>query len=136
MESNVAILGLTLRVGLLATLLCLPFAIGIGYGLARRALPFPSFLRAIVSLPMVMPPVAVGLALLWIFGATSPIAPLWRWLGIELAFTPGAAVVAAAVVRNRAGLHAGRRRRRGGRGRLPTACTKCGTEFFGDRLTL
>jgi molybdate transport system permease protein len=98
MESNLAILWLTLRIGLLSTLICLPFAIGIGYGLARRVLPFPSLLRAIISLPMVMPPVAVGLALLWVFGATSPVAPLWRWLGIELAFTPGAAVVAAAVV--------------------------------------
>jgi molybdate transport system permease protein len=98
MESNLAILWLTLRIGLLSTLICLPFAIGIGYGLARRVLPFASLLRAIISLPMVMPPVAVGLALLWVFGATSPIAPLWRWLGIELAFTPGAAVVAAAVV--------------------------------------
>jgi molybdate transport system permease protein len=98
MESSLAILGLTLRVGLLATLFCFPFAICVGYGLARQSLPFPSLLRAIVSLPMVMPPVAVGLALLWIFGATSPIAPLWRWLGIELAFTPGAAVVAAGVV--------------------------------------
>jgi molybdate transport system permease protein len=98
MEPSLAILGLTLRVGLLATLLCLPFAICIGYGLARRTMPLPSLLRAIVSLPMVMPPVAVGLALLWIFGATSPVAPLWSWLGIELAFTPGAAVVAAAVV--------------------------------------
>jgi len=98
MESNLTILGLTLRVGLLSTLLCLPFAIGIGYGLARQALPLPSLLRAIISLPMVMPPVAVGLALLWVFGATSPLTPLWRWLGIELAFTPGAAVIAAAVV--------------------------------------
>jgi molybdate transport system permease protein len=98
LESNFAILGLTLRVGLLSTLLCLPFAICIGYGLARQALPFPSLLRAVISLPMVMPPVAVGLALLWVFGATSPIAPLWRSLGIDLAFTPGAAVVAAAVV--------------------------------------
>ncbi len=98
MESSGAILALTLRVGLLSTLLCLPLAIGVGYGLARGALPFPSLLRAMISLPMVLPPVAVGLTLLWIFGATSPIAPLWRWLGIELAFTPGAAVVAAAVV--------------------------------------
>lgn len=98
MQENLQILGLTLRVGLLSTLLCLPFAIGIGYGLARRHLPFPSLLRAIVSLPMVMPPVAVGLTLLWATGTTSPIAPLWRWLGFELAFTPSAAVVAAAVV--------------------------------------
>jgi molybdate transport system permease protein len=89
---------LTLRVGLLSTALCLPFAILIGYGLARHLVPFPSLIRAMISLPMVMPPVAVGLALLWFFGTTSPLAPLWHWLGIELIFTPSAAVVAAAIV--------------------------------------
>jgi molybdate transport system permease protein len=98
MDLDLAILGLTLRIGLLSTLLCLPFAISIGYGLARQKLPFPSLLRAMISLPMVMPPVAVGLTLLWVFGATSPLTPLWRSLGIELAFTPGAAVIAAAIV--------------------------------------
>jgi len=98
LDSSLPILELTIRVGLLSTALCLPFAIGIGYGLARRRVPFPSLVRALISLPMVMPPVAVGLVLLWLFGTTSPIAPLWRWLGIELIFTPGAAVVAAAVV--------------------------------------
>ena len=98
MAIDASILGLTLVVGLCSTLLCLPFAIGIGYGLARGALPLPSLLRAIVSLPMVMPPVAVGLGLLWLFGTTSPLAPLWSRLGVEVAFTPSAAVVAAAVV--------------------------------------
>jgi molybdate transport system permease protein len=92
------ILGLTLQVGLLSTLLCLPFAIAIGYGLARRLVPLPSLVRAIISLPMVMPPVAVGLGLLWFFGTKSPIAPLWQWLDIQVIFTPSAAVVAAAVV--------------------------------------
>ncbi|MAG29535.1 MAG: molybdate ABC transporter permease subunit [Deltaproteobacteria bacterium] len=98
MESSLPIVGLTLRVGLLSTLLCLPFAVWVGYGLARRALPLPSLLRAVVSLPMVMPPVAVGLMLLWLFGSTGPLSSLWQWLGLELAFTPSAAVVAAAVV--------------------------------------
>ena len=98
MESHLPILGLTLQVGLLSTLLCLPFAIAIGYGLARKLIPFPSVVRAVVSLPMVMPPVAVGLGLLWLFGTTSPIAPLWQWLGIQIIFTPSAAVIAAAVV--------------------------------------
>lgn len=97
-DANVEILALTLRVGLLSTLLCLPPAIAVGYALARNMLPFPSLLRAMVSLPMVMPPVAVGLSLLWIFGTTSPLAGLWRGLGIEVAFTPAAAVIAAAVV--------------------------------------
>lgn len=97
-ESNIEILLLTLRVGLLSTLLCLPPAIALGYGLARRSLPLPSVLRALISLPMVMPPVAVGLCLLWLLGSTSPLASLWRSLGIELVFTPAAAVLAAAVV--------------------------------------
>ena len=92
------IVALTLRVGLLATLVCLPLAIGLGYGLARGALPAPSLVRAIVSLPMVMPPVAVGLGLLWLLGGTSPLAPLLDAIGLELAFSPAAAVVAAAVV--------------------------------------
>jgi molybdate transport system permease protein len=98
METNLPILALTLRIGLLSTLLCLPFAVGIGYGLARRRIPFPSLVRAVFTLPMVMPPVAVGLLLLWFFGATSPLANLWEWLGIQLVFTPSAAVVAAAIV--------------------------------------
>lgn len=98
METNLPILALTLRIGLLSTLLCLPFAVGIGYGLARRRIPFPSLVRAVLTLPMVMPPVAVGLLLLWFFGATSPLANLWEWLGIQLVFTPSAAVVAAAIV--------------------------------------
>lgn len=98
MSDALPILGLTLRVGLLSTLVCLPFAIGLGYGLARGYLPFPSLFRALFSLPMVMPPVAVGLLLLWWLGGSSPLAPLWSALGIELVFTPAAAVIAAAVV--------------------------------------
>jgi molybdate transport system permease protein len=97
-EATLPILTLTLRVALSSTLLCLPVAVAIGYGLARGGIPARSLVRALVSLPMVMPPVAVGLALLWCFGGASPLAPLWRALGLELVFTPGAAVVAAAVV--------------------------------------
>jgi molybdate transport system permease protein len=98
METYLPIFLLTLRVGLVSTALCLPFAILIGYALARHRVPFPSMIRAMISLPMVMPPVAVGLALLWFFGTQSPLAPLWQWLGVEVIFTPSAAVVAAAVV--------------------------------------
>ncbi|HIF94814.1 MAG TPA: molybdate ABC transporter permease subunit [Myxococcales bacterium] len=98
METYLTIFWLTLRVGLFSTTLCLPFAILIGYALARHRVPLPSLIRAMISLPMVMPPVAVGLALLWFFGTKSPLAPLWQWLGVEMIFTPSAAVIAAAVV--------------------------------------
>jgi len=98
MEVDVGILLLSLRIAMVATLLSAPPAILIAWGLARRKLPAPSFLRAVLSLPMVMPPVAVGLGLLWLFGATSPFGPLLETLGIELVFTPSAAMVAAGVV--------------------------------------
>jgi len=97
-DAILPIVALTLRVALSSTLLCMPVAIPLAYGLARRRLPAPSLIRALVSLPMVMPPVAVGLGLLWCFGGASPLAPVWRALGLELVFTPAAAVVAAAVV--------------------------------------
>lgn len=93
-----SILGLTAIVALASTLLCLPGALLIGYGLARDVLPWPSFVRALITLPMVMPPVAVGLALLYLLGRSSPLAPVWDALGIEWVFTPVAAVLAAAVV--------------------------------------
>jgi molybdate transport system permease protein len=93
-----AILALTLGVSLAATTLCVPPALALGYGLARGALPFPSVVRALITLPMVMPPVAVGLALLWLLGRSSPLAPLWQALDLDLVFSPYAAALAAAVV--------------------------------------
>ncbi len=98
LDPTLQILGLTLAVALSSTLLCLPGALLIGYGLARGMIPWPSLVRALITLPMVMPPVAVGLALLYLIGNQSPLSPIWRTLGIELAFTPFAAVLAAAVV--------------------------------------
>ena len=55
---------LTLRIGAVATLLILVPAVALGYLLARRRFPGRSLLQAAVSLPMVLPPVAVGLLLL------------------------------------------------------------------------
>lgn len=92
------ILSLTVSVGLAATLLCVPPALWLGYKLARGRLPGASLVRALIAVPMVMPPVAVGLGLLWLLGNQSPLAPLWKSLGMEIVFTPAAAILAAAVV--------------------------------------
>ena len=48
----------------------------------------------IVSMPLALPPVAVGFILLWFFGATGPLAPLTE----GLAFTWMAMSIAAAIV--------------------------------------
>lgn len=93
-----AISALTLRVGALATLLVMPFAIASAWCLVRLDFPGKALLRALIGLPMVLPPVAVGLALLWLVGSRGPLGSLWQTLGIELAFSAWAAGLAAAVV--------------------------------------
>lgn len=92
------IAALTLRVGVVATAAILPPAVALGYVLARREFPGRSLVQALVALPMVLPPVAVGLGLLLLLGRRGPLGGLWSALGIELVFTWWAAVVAAGVV--------------------------------------
>ncbi len=96
--SILPLLVLSLRVATTATLLSLPFGVGIGYTLARRRLRAKPLIQAVIALPMVLPPVAVGLGLLWLLGARGPLGGLWRATGIELVFSEAAAVLAAAVV--------------------------------------
>jgi molybdate transport system permease protein len=89
---------LSLRVAGFATLLSLPFGIGLGLLLARRRMRAKPLIQALVALPMVLPPVAVGLGLLWLLGTRGPLSWFWRATGIELVFSEAAAVLAAAVV--------------------------------------
>ena len=53
---------------------------------------------ALVALPMVLPPVAVGLALLLLLGPRGPLGGMLDALGLQVVFTWWAAVLAAAVV--------------------------------------
>jgi len=92
------ITGLTLRVGAVATAAILLPGVATGLLLARRSFRGKSLVQAVIALPMVLPPVAVGLALLLLLGRRGPLGPLWSALGIELVFTWWAAAIAAAVV--------------------------------------
>jgi len=93
-----AISALTLRIGAVATALCLPPALALGYLLARRDFRGKALLQAWIALPMVLPPVAVGLGLLLLLGRRGPLGAFWQALGVDLVFSWGAAVLAAAVV--------------------------------------
>lgn len=93
-----AIAGLTLRVAAAATLASLAPAVALAWFLARREFRGKSLLEAAVALPMVLPPVAVGVALLLLFGRRGPLAPLLAALGVEIVFTWVGAALAAAVV--------------------------------------
>ncbi|MSR14073.1 MAG: molybdate ABC transporter permease subunit [Gammaproteobacteria bacterium] len=92
-------LRLSLQVASLSTLLSLPFAMAIAWLLSRRQFPGKLILDALVHAPLVLPPVVIGYLLLITLGTR---APLGHWLketlGIQLIFTTGGAVLAAAVM--------------------------------------
>ena len=83
---------------LLATALTLPLAIAAGWVLARHSFPGKALVETVVSLPLVLPPVATGLLLLWLFGRRSPVGQALDALGIEVVFTWKAVVIAMMVV--------------------------------------
>jgi molybdate transport system permease protein len=93
-----AIAQFTVLMSLIATALVLPPAIGIGWLLARRSFPGKTLLETIVSLPLVLPPVASGLLLLWLFGRRSPVGRALDAAGIEIIFTWKAVVIAMMVI--------------------------------------
>jgi molybdate transport system permease protein len=92
-------LQLSARVAACATVLCLPLGVWVGWLLARRDFRGKFVVEALVQLPMVLPPVVPGFALLLLLGTQGPIG---RWLletfGITLAFTWKGAVIASAVM--------------------------------------
>jgi molybdate transport system permease protein len=88
----------TTGAALIATALMLVPGIALAWLLARRRFPGKSLIETVVSLPLVLPPVATGLLLLWLFGRRGPIGRLLEPLGIEVVFTPTAVVIAMAVM--------------------------------------
>ena len=92
-------IALSVRIAVVAALASLPFAVATGWLLARRDFPGKLLLDALVHLPLVLPPVVVGYALLVAFGANGWAgAWLWRHFGIEFAFRWTGAALACAVM--------------------------------------
>lgn len=93
------IIGLSLRVTLVAIALTLPVAYGIAWLLARRRFPGRFLLDAMVHLPLVLPPVVTGYVLLLLFGRNGPIGSLLDQLfGVSLTFSWTGAALAAAIM--------------------------------------
>jgi molybdate transport system permease protein len=90
---------LSLKVAFWSSLLTLPIAIALAWILARWTFPCKVLLDSLVHLPLVLPPVVVGYALLLTFGARGPLgALLQHYLGITLVFNWKGAVIASAVM--------------------------------------
>ena len=95
--AELAAIALSLRVAAVATLASLPFGIAMGWLLARVRFPGKSVLDAIVHLPLVLPPVVVGYALLVAFGSQGVLGRALAPLGIEFAFRWTGAALASAI---------------------------------------
>ena len=90
---------LSLKVALVGVACSLPPAIFFAYLLARTNFPGKTLLDAIVHLPLVLPPVVVGFALLLLFGRRGALgAWLADWFGIVFAFRWTGAALAAAIM--------------------------------------
>lgn len=90
--------GFTLLMAALATLVMLPPGMALAWVLARYEFRGRSVLETLVSLPIVVPPVATGIILLKLLGRRGPIGQLLEPLGVEIVFTWRAVVVAMAVM--------------------------------------
>ena len=90
---------LSLEVATRSVLVSLAPAVAVAWLLARGRFPGRMLLDALVHLPLVVPPVVVGWALLMLFGVRGPIgAPLNDWFGIRLVFSTEGAALATAVM--------------------------------------
>lgn len=82
-----------------AAILSLVTGFPLAWALARGSFRGKALVRAIVVLPLVMPPVVAGVALLAAFGRRGAVgAWLFEWFGVQLTFTTTAAVLAATFV--------------------------------------
>ncbi|CAH0186270.1 Sulfate transport system permease protein CysW [Plantibacter cousiniae] len=97
-ESSVAALGLSLRTSSLATALCIVFGVPLALVLARTRFPGQRLLRSLVLLPLVLPPVVGGIALLYTFGRLGLLGPALADAGIDIAFSTTAVVLAQTFV--------------------------------------
>ncbi len=92
-------LWLSLLCASLATVISLLLGVPLAWVLARASFPGLRLLRALVTLPLVLPPVVGGVALLLVLGRNGLIGRyLDLWFGITLPFTTAAVVVAEAFV--------------------------------------
>lgn len=98
-ESALSALGLSLRTATVSTLLCVMFGGPLAVVLARGAVPGLRFLRSVVLLPLVLPPVVGGLALLYLLGISGFAGyALDVAFGVRVPFTTAAVVLAQTFV--------------------------------------
>lgn len=97
-DAALSALGLSLRTSAASTVLCLLFGVPLAVVLARSELRGLGALRSVVLLPLVLPPVVGGIALLAAFGRQGLLGQHLEAFGLQIAFTSIAVVMAQTFV--------------------------------------
>jgi molybdate transport system permease protein len=91
--------GFTARMAVSSTLLVAPFGLAIAWSLARLRWRGKALVEALITLPLVLPPVVTGLVLLRVFGRHGLVGKwLYDQLGLQVIFTWRAVVIALAIM--------------------------------------
>jgi molybdate transport system permease protein len=97
-REEVEVVLFTLEVAALATVLIFPLGLAAALALSRYRGPGKGALETVLSLPLILPPTAVGLLLLETFSRRSPLGSWLAAHGIEVVFTWRAVVLATGVM--------------------------------------
>lgn len=97
-ESSLAALRLSVQTSATSALLCVALGTPMALFLARAEFPGLAVVRSIVLIPLVLPPVVSGIALLYTFGRQGLIGRHLEVMGIQIAFSTTAVVLAQTFV--------------------------------------
>ncbi|WP_244301112.1 ABC transporter permease [Leucobacter insecticola] len=91
-------LGLSVTTASIATALCVLLGLPLALVIARSSRPLATVLRALTTLPLVLPPLVGGLALLSLLGRGGLLGNALAEAGIRIPFTTAAVVIAQTFV--------------------------------------
>jgi molybdate transport system permease protein len=97
-ESSVDAFKLSMRTSAASTLMCVALGVPMALVLARTSFPGQALVRSLVLLPLVLPPVVGGIALLYTFGRQGLLGHTLDVLGVQIAFSTTAVVMAQTFV--------------------------------------
>ena len=97
-ESALAALWLSLRTATVSTVLCLVLGVPMAVLLARSRFRGLGLVRSMVLMPLVLPPVVGGIALLYTFGRQGLLGGMLEVFGVQIAYSTAAVVLAQTFV--------------------------------------
>lgn len=97
-ESSTAALALSLKTASASTIACIIVGVPMAIVLARRSFRGLNVIRSLVLLPLVLPPVVGGIALLYTFGRHGLVGEYLEVAGMDIAFSTTAVVLAQTFV--------------------------------------